>query len=104
MAALQLRDYLENGNVKNSVNLPNVQVARHPGSIRFGIINRNIPAMISGISQIFAEAGANIENLTNKSRKDYAYTLVDVIGDVAIDQITEKLKALDGVIAVNIYR
>ena len=104
MAAMQLRDYLENGNIKNSVNLPNVQVARHPGSVRFGIINRNVPAMISGISQIFAEAGANIENMTNKSRKDYAYTLVDLIGDVAVDQITEKLKALDGVIAVNIYR
>jgi len=104
MAALQLRDYLENGNIKNSVNLPNVQVARHPGSVRFGIINRNVPAMISGISQIFAEAGANIENMTNKSRKDYAYTLVDLIGDVAIDQITAKLKALDGVISVNIYR
>lgn len=104
MAAVQLCDYLENGNIKNSVNLPNVQVPRHPGSLRFGIINRNVPAMISGISQVFAEAGANIENMTNKSRKDYAYTLVDVIGNLPVDEVAAKLQAMEGVIAVNIYR
>ena len=104
MAAYQLRDYLENGNIKNSVNLPNVQVPRVPGGIRFGIINRNVPAMISGISHVFADAGINIENLTNKARKDYAYTLVDVTGEVSVDQMAAKLKDLDGVISVNIYR
>ena len=103
MAATQLRDYLENGNITNSVNLPNVQVPRHPGSVRFGIINRNIPAMISSISSIFSEVGANIENLTNKSRKEYAYTLVDVVGNVQAEALAEKLRALEGVINVTIY-
>ena len=74
-----------------------------PGGIRFGIINRNVPAMISSISSVFSNAGANIENLTNKSRKDYAYTLVDVTGEVQRDQLVQQLKALDGIISVQVY-
>jgi len=103
MAAKQLRDYLENGNIRNSVNLPNVEASRVPGGTRFGIINRNVPAMISSISGVFSNAGANIENLTNKSRKEYAYTLVDVTGSVQRDQLVEQLKALEGIISVQVY-
>jgi len=103
MAAQELRDYLENGNIRNSVNLPNVNVPRIAGGTRFGIINRNVPAMISGISHVFSDAGVNIENLTNKARKDYAYTLVDATGEVNADQLVASLKALEGVISVAVY-
>ncbi len=104
MAAQQLIDYLENGNIRNSVNLPNVEAPRVPGGVRFGIINRNIPSMISGISNIFSQAGANIENLTNKAHKEYAYTLVDATGAVQIDELTAKLRELEGVISVLVCR
>ncbi len=102
MAAMQVKDYLENGNVKNSVNLPDVSQPRMPGT-RLGIIHRNIPAMISSISQVLGAAGVNIENLTNKSKKDFAYTLVDAVGFVREEAIDE-IRAVQGIIRVNVYR
>ncbi len=102
MAALQVKDYLENGNIKNSVNLPDISQPRVPGGTRIGIIHRNIPAMISSISHVLGGAGVNIENLTNKSKKDYAYTLVDAEGTVREDVI-EEIRAIQGVIRVNVY-
>ncbi len=102
MAAEEVMDYLENGNIKNSVNLPAVQVERG-GDTRIGIIHRNIPTMINQITQCIADENINIENLTNKSRKDFAYTVVDVYGDVS-SQMATKLTAIEGVIRVTIYR
>ena len=103
MAALQVKDYLENGNIKNSVNLPDVAQPRVPNTTRLGVIHRNIPAMISSISHVLGGSGVNIENLTNKSKKDLAYTLVDAEGSVR-DEAIEEIRSIPGVIRVNVYR
>ena len=102
MAARELTDYLENGNVTNSVNLPNVSAAR-AGVCRICVIHRNIPTMLSQITAAITETGANIDNLINKSKKDYAYTLADcdkAVGDAARDAIL----AIDGVIRVRLIQ
>ena len=101
MAASELVDYLENGNIKNSVNLPAVSMARS-GDMRITIIHKNIPAMITKIAAEISDSGVNIENLTNKSKKDYAYTMVDINGSVN-DSVIAKLREIEGVIRVNIY-
>ena len=102
MAAAQLVDYLENGNITNSVNLPAVSMPRSVG-MRVTVIHRNIPSMLTQIASIISECGVNIENLTNKSKKDYAYTMVDVGGRIN-DGMIEKIRGIDGVIRVNLYR
>lgn len=101
MAAEELVDYLENGNIKNSVNMPTVSMARS-GDMRITILHKNIPAMITKIATELSDNSVNIENLTNKSKKDYAYTMVDINGTVSEGMI-EKLRAIQGVIRVNLY-
>ena len=100
MAADQLKDYLLNGNIKNSVNLPNVE-QEWSGISRVCLIHRNIPAMLTQITSILSAEGANVENLTNKSRKDYAYTMVDLDARLK-DAAAEKLRAIPGVIRVRV--
>lgn len=102
MAASELVDYLENGNIANSVNMPSVSMPRS-GVMRVAVIHRNIPAMLTQIMPILSDSGMNIENLTNKSRKDYAYTLVD-IGGIASDETIQKLCNVNGVIRVKVFR
>jgi D-3-phosphoglycerate dehydrogenase len=102
MAAQELMDYLENGNIQNSVNLPDLAMPRTAGT-RICVIHKNVPAMISGISGVLADAGLNIDNLTNKSKKEMAYTMMDVDGPAA-DAVAEAIKKLDGVIRVTLYR
>lgn len=102
MAAAELIDYLENGNIKNSVNLPAVSMPR-TGDVRLTMIHKNIPAMLTQITPIISDGGLNIENLTNKSRKDYAYTMVDVNGTLK-DDVLAKLRAVDGMIRVNVFQ
>ena len=80
MAAQQVIDFLENGNITNSVNLPDVSLPRG-GDIRICVIHKNIPHMLSQISGFFSEKGINIENMINKAKKDYAYTMLDINGD-----------------------
>ena len=90
MAVDQLRDYLENGNIRNSVNLPNVTLERS-GVMRMCIIHKNIPAMLASITTLLATDGVNVENLSNKSKGDYAYTLVDLgskVGQTVINDVT----------------
>ncbi len=102
MAAAQLVDYLENGNIRNSVNLPAVSMPRS-GEARVAVIHRNIPAMITQVTNAFASAGLNIENLTNKSRGDYAYTLVDVNGSLG-EETLSAIRGINGIIRVTVYR
>ena len=73
MAVDQLRDYLENGNIRNSVNLPAVSQERS-GVCRLCLIHKNVPAMLASITTLLSRDGINVENLSNKSRGDYAYT------------------------------
>ena len=102
MAAQELREYLENGNIKNSVNLPTLE-QEWSGTARVCIIHRNIPAMLSSITGILSQDGVNVENLTNKSKKDYAYTVVDLNTSVGEDVLSE-IRAVDGVLRVRLIR
>lgn len=97
MAADEIKDYLENGNIKNSVTLPAVSMPRGAGS-RICVIHKNVPNMINSVTS--ALAGANIENMQSKSRKDYAYTILDVTGD--FDDAA--VEAIDGVIKVRVIK
>jgi len=100
MAAAEISDYLRNGNILHSVNLPDVNQAR-AGGRRICIIHRNEPGVISKITGTITEDSLNIENMVNKSKKDMAYTMLDVTG--AIDpKMTEKLAAVPAVIRVRL--
>ncbi|MBA3771709.1 MAG: phosphoglycerate dehydrogenase [Ramlibacter sp.] len=98
MVADQLRDYLENGNIANAVNFPNVSMSRE-SRFRIAIANANVPNMLGQISTAMANAGLNIHNMVNKSRGDMAYTLVDVDSAVG-DNVVAALKGIEGVLAV----
>ena len=99
MVAEQLTDYLEHGNVLNSVNFPNVSMPRE-SAFRIAIANANVPNMVGQISSLLAAAGLNIHNMLNKSKGDIAYTLVDV--DSAVnDGVLAQLGAIDGVLSVH---
>ena len=100
MAAAELIDYIENGNIVNSVNLPEISMPRS-GKHRVCVIHKNIPNMITAITGIVAGDGINIENMLNKSRGDYAYTMLDV-ADINEDDIVSKIEANDGVIKVRV--
>jgi len=98
MVADQVADYLENGNILNSVNFPNIAMPRESG-FRLAIANANVPNMLGQISTTLAEAGLNIQNMVNKSRGDLAFTLVDV-GSAVPQAVIDKLTAISGVLRV----
>lgn len=98
MVAEQLADYLENGNILNSVNFPNVSMPRE-SAYRIAVANANVPNMVGQISSVLAVAGLNIHNMVNKSKGDMAYTLVDV-DSAATDAVMQQLSAIAGVLAV----
>ena len=102
MAAKQLKDYLENGNIQNSVNMPNVYMERS-GVARLCLIHRNIPAMLANIMSVLSKEGANVEHMTNKSRGEYAYTMIDVDSTIS-DSLRMELAAIDNVIRVRILQ
>lgn len=101
MAAQELDEFLTNGNIRNSVNYPNASMP-HDGDARICIMHRNIPGMLSSISAALAGSNLNIENMLNRSRGDYAYTIMEIIGAVPEDVVSH-LKQLNGVIRVNLY-
>jgi D-3-phosphoglycerate dehydrogenase len=98
MVADQVADYLENGNILNSVNFPNIAMPRE-SAFRLAIANANVPNMLGQISTTLAEAGLNIQNMVNKSRGDLAFTLVDV-GSAVPQAAIDKLTAIGGVLRV----
>lgn len=100
MAAQELQDYLENGNIRNSVNLPDVSQERS-GVCRMCVIHKNIPAMLANITGLLSRDGMNVENLSNKSKGDYAYTIVDLSCAVS-GTVLEDVSALPGVIRVRV--
>ena len=99
MAVRQLQDYLDNGNIHNSVNYPEISLGICETEARVGILHKNIPNMLSQITNFFGNQGLNIENLANKSRGDFAYTLLDISHPMPHDTV-ERLKEIDGVIRV----
>ena len=98
MVVEQVRDYLENGNVRNAVNFPDVTMVRE-SPFRLGIANANVPNMVGQTSTAVAQAGLNIHNMLNKSKKDIAYTLVDVDSPVP-SKVIDRIAAIEGVLAV----
>ena len=102
MAARELRDYLENGNITNSVNMPAVSMERS-GEARICIIHRNVPAMLSNLTAVLSKEGVNIENMTNKARGDVAYTMVDINSRVS-DQLKAELRGVDNVLRVRVLQ
>ncbi len=101
MAAQELKNFLENGNIINSVNFPNCDMGKVCGS-RITIAHKNVPAMISQISTVFTNDNINIENMVNKSRGDIAYTMIDTHSTVN-DKILNDLKGIESVIKVTLY-
>lgn len=100
MVAEEIRDYLENGNVRNSVNFPKVYMKRYAG-YRLAVVNENVPNMLGQISTALADAGLNIIDMINKSRGELAYTLVDVETEIGQDCV-ERISATAGVRAVRV--
>lgn len=96
MAVKELKDFLENGNIRNSVNYPSCDMGVRVKPARIGIMHKNIANMITRFTAVFGEAGVNISDMTNKSRGEFAYTLIDV-DTVPGDDVIEKLRAVDGV-------
>ena len=100
MAALELDDYMRCGNIKNSVNFPNVSMPMS-GDKRVCVLHANVPTILSQITTVLSDTGANIENMTNKSKGDNAYTMVDITGDVSAE-VSAKLGAIEGVARVRV--
>jgi D-3-phosphoglycerate dehydrogenase len=101
MVADTVREYLENGTIRNSVNFPECILPRVPGVTRLAVANRNVPNMVGQISTCLAAAGLNIADLLNKSRGEYAYTLIDI--DSAVPQsILGQIRDIEGVLAARI--
>lgn len=103
MAANELVDYLENGNIKNSVNFPSCDMGVCQVEGRVAILHKNIPNMIGQITSTFAKNGYNISDLTNKSKASRAYTLID-IESKASEKLVDELNAIDGVLKVRVIK
>lgn len=102
MAANELVDYIECGNIKNSVNFPQAYLPCG-GGVRICVLHKNVPAIISQITTILSDANMNIENMVNASKKDNAYTLLEVATDVG-DEVVVKLSAIENVIRVRVIK
>lgn len=103
MAVKQLVDYMENGNIKNSVNFPNLDAGICTTKGRIAILHKNIPKMLTQFTGAFSELNVNISNLVNKSKGDYAYTVIDI--DTLVNgDVTSKLRSIEGVLKVRVVK
>jgi D-3-phosphoglycerate dehydrogenase len=102
MAVDEVKDYLENGNIRNSVNLPAVAMERS-GVMRMCILHKNVPAMLANITALLSRDNVNVENLSNKSKGDLAYTMVD-LGTQVDQAVIEDVKKLANVIRVRVIQ
>ncbi len=100
MVANQVKDYLENGNITNSVNFPEAKMPRL-GNVRLSITHQNIPNMVGQISTILADAGINIIDMLNKSRDEVAYTLIDLESEIS-DTVVGSLQQVEGALSVRV--
>jgi D-3-phosphoglycerate dehydrogenase len=98
MVADTLRDFLEHGNVRHSVNFPEAALPRVPGASRLAISNSNVPNMVGQISTCLAESSLNISDLLNKSKGEVAYTLIDVDGRIP-EELVGRIRTIEGVLA-----
>ena len=100
MAVQGIKEFMENGNIKNSVNLPDMQLAQE-AKYRICIINKNIPNMVGEMTSKLASVGINIENMANKAKKDYAYTILET-NDEVNDDLILKLQEQEGIKSVRL--
>ena len=103
MAVSEIRDFMENGNIKNSVNYPNCDAGVCQTAGRITIAHKNVPNMLSQFTTLFSKDGVNIEIMVNKSRGNFAYTILDICSD-STDEVVKELEALDGVIRVRVIK
>ena len=103
MAVSEIRDFMENGNIKNSVNYPKCDAGVCQTAGRITIAHKNVPNMLSQFTTLFSKDGVNIENMVNKSRGNFAYTILDICSD-STDEVVKELEALDGVIRVRVIK
>lgn len=103
MAVKEIRAYIEEGSIINSVNYPNCDAGKCTTKGRYTVCHKNIPNMLTQFTGVFAAEGINIENMINKSRGDYAYSVFDVEAD-ATQAVADKLNAIDGVLKVRIVK
>ncbi|MEE1228280.1 MAG: phosphoglycerate dehydrogenase [Lachnospiraceae bacterium] len=103
LAVEELMDYLENGNIKNSVNFPNMDMGVCDKAGRIGILHKNIPNMLTQFTGVFAKENVNIAEMSNKTKKGYAYVLLDVDSPVTEDAI-KAIEAIDGVLKVRVIK
>ena len=101
MAAEQIRNFFENGNIRNSVNFPASELERNNGA-RLLVTNKNIPNIISQITTILAQEGINIDNMLNKNRGDVAYNIIDTNNEVLSEEIIAKINSIEGVFMVRV--
>ena len=102
MAVNELRDFFENGNIKNSVNYPACDAGVCESASRVAICHKNVPNMLTQFTAAYSADGINIDNFVNKSRGDFAYSIIDA--SAASDAIVEKLNAIDGVLKVRVVK
>ena len=103
MAVREIRDYMENGNIKNSVNYPACDMGFCQTAGRMAVFHKNVANMITKFTGAFGELGINISELSNKSRGEYAYSMFDVDSPIT-DEIVEKLRSIDGVYRVRVVK
>lgn len=103
MAVDEIRNYMENGNIVNSVNYPNCDAGVCDTNGRITVCHKNVPAMLNRITNVFSEANINIAHMTNKSRGNYAYCIFDIDSESSAD-VADKLSAVDGVLKVRIIK
>jgi D-3-phosphoglycerate dehydrogenase len=101
MAVEELMDFLENGNIRNSVNFPSCSLGLCTTQARLVVLNKNIPSMLGRITGVLADMNVNISDLINRSKGDYAVTLVDIDNDVNRDELKKALD-FEGIISARV--
>jgi D-3-phosphoglycerate dehydrogenase len=102
MVADQVKDFLENGNIKNSVNFPALSLERTTGCYRIAMANKNVPRILGSVLSILADRNINVVDMLNKSREDVAYNLIDIQAEPS-DDLLEEILAIDGVINARVF-
>ena len=103
MAVSEIRDFMENGNIRNSVNYPDCDAGVCSTEGRITVAHKNVPNMLTQFTGLFAKDNVNIENMVNKSRGDFAYSIFDVCTEIT-EQVVKELEAIDGVIRVRVIK
>ena len=104
MVVDSLREYMENGNIINSVNYPDCSMGECETAHRITVAHRNVPNMIASITTVLAQDNVNIANMTNKNKGKYAYTMIDIDSEEFKAETLADLKAIDGVTRVRLVK